>query len=357
MREWMGMPPETEGILVSGGSVGTLTALAAAAHDARRDRDEATGYVQEHTHAAVAKAWRMLGFNPSNLRVLRADPAHRLQAAAVDAARPPRPRGPPAAVRGHRHAPARPSTGSVDALNDLADLAQREGMWFHVDGAYGAPARLTPSPDLLDGIERADSLVLDPHKWLFQPYEIGAVLVRHHTALEQAFALDGAYLRDTSGGVVEFRERGPQLTRSARALKLYLSLQVFGLDAFKAGDPARHRRSPSTPSAARARASSGRSSRPRRSASSASAAPARPTSRPTRWCARAIADGFAAPSTTVLDGPHRRAAVHDQPAHHQSGHRAHDRAPEQLLALRHLNTRHVAPRTSDLRRSDGESGQ
>ena len=113
------------------------------------------------------------------------------------------------------------STGSVDPLNDLADLAQREGLWFHVDGAYGAPARLTPrGADLLAGIERADSLVLDPHKWLFQPYEIGGVLVRHKDLLEHAFALDGAYLRDTKTDFVELRERGPQLTRGARALKL-----------------------------------------------------------------------------------------------------------------------------------------
>ena len=234
LRDWMGMPETTEGVLVSGGSVGTLTALAAAAHHRVDSRDQATAYLQEHTHAAVGKAWRILGFNPSNLRVLRADPSHRLQPAAIEAA-----------LGIDRQAGLQPfaivgsagttSTGSVDPLNDLADLALREGLWFHVDGAYGAPARLTPrGKDLLAGIERADSLVLDPHKWLFQPYEIGAVLTSHAGLLEQAFTLDGAYLRDTKGGVVEFRERGPQLTRGSRALKLYLSLRTFGLDAFKA---------------------------------------------------------------------------------------------------------------------------
>ena len=221
-------------MLVSGGSVGTLTALAAAADARVDDRDRATAYVSEHTHAAIGKAWRMLGFNLANLRVLRADPAYRLQPAAIEAA-----------LRLDREAGLEPfvvigtagttSTGSVDPLADLADLAEREGLWFHVDGAYGAPARLTPGGEaLLTGIERADSLVLDPHKWLFQPYEVGAVLIRHPGLLERAFSLDGAYLRDTKGGVVEFRERGPQLTRSSRALKLWLSLQVFGLDAFKA---------------------------------------------------------------------------------------------------------------------------
>jgi aromatic-L-amino-acid decarboxylase len=234
LRDWMGMPDGTEGVLVSGGSVGTLTALAAAAQARVDDRDQATAYVQEHTHAAFTKAWRTLGFNAANLRVLRADPAHRLQPAAVDVA-----------VRLDREAGLEPfvvvgtagttSTGSVDPLADLAELAEREGLWFHVDGAYGAPARLTPSgKDVLTGIERADSLVLDPHKWLFQPYEVGAVLIRHAGLLERAFTLDGAYLRDSQDGAVQLRERGPQLTRGSRALKLWLSLRVFGLDAFKA---------------------------------------------------------------------------------------------------------------------------
>ena len=230
----MGMPAETEGILVSGGSVGTLTALAAAAHDRAEDRDQATGYVSEHTHAALAKAWRILGFNPANLRVLKADPAYRLQPSPIEAA-----------IHLDREAGLRPfllvgtagttSTGSVDPLDDLAEVA--------VAGGPVVPRRRrlrrTRSPDargkdLLTGIERADSLVLDPHKWLFQPYEIGAVLVRRPGLLRHTFTLDGAYLRDTHTGMVELREYGPQLTRSARALKLWLSLRVFGLDAFKA---------------------------------------------------------------------------------------------------------------------------
>jgi glutamate/tyrosine decarboxylase-like PLP-dependent enzyme len=233
IRGWMGMPESTEGILVSGGSVGTLTALAAAAHERVDNRDEATAYLQEHTHAAITKAWRILGFNPSNLRVLRADPDHRLQPAAIDAAlQLDRESGlEPFAVIGTAGCT---STGSVDPLNDLADLARREGLWFHVDGAYGAPACLVEGTrDLLAGIERADSLVIDPHKWLFQPYEIGAVLVRHKGVLEHTFTIDGAYLRDAKTDFVEFRERGPQLTRGARALKLYLSIRTFGLDAFK----------------------------------------------------------------------------------------------------------------------------
>jgi aromatic-L-amino-acid/L-tryptophan decarboxylase len=126
------------------------------------------------------------------------------------------------------------STGAVDDLTELAALCGRERMWLHVDGAYGAPARLCESGRAaLAGIELADSLVLDAHKWLFQPYEVGCVLVRHAGVLEEAFALDGAYLRDTLGSGVDFRNRGLQLSRGSRALKLWLSLRVFGLDSFR----------------------------------------------------------------------------------------------------------------------------
>ena len=301
LRQWMGMPEQTEGVLVSGGSVGTLTALAAAAHDRAEDRDQATAYVSEHTHAAVAKAWRILGFNPANLRVLKADPSYRLQPSPIEAA-----------IRLDRQAGLRPfalvgtagttSTGSVDPLSDLADIASYEGLWFHVDGAYGAPARLTPrGKDLLTGIERADSLVLDPHKWLFQPYEIGTVLIRHPGLLRHTFTLDGAYLRDTRTGMVELRERGPQLTRSARALKLWLSLRVFGLDAFKqaiehtialaeyAEDELRRRGgwevvSPATLAIVCFKRSG------------------HDDEQTDALVRAAVADGFAAPSTTVLDG-------------------------------------------------------
>ncbi len=233
LRGWMGLPEGSEGVLVSGGSVGTLTALGAAAH-ARitTGRAQATAYVSEHTHSAVARAWRTLGFDPAHLRVLAADERHRLPVHAV--------RG---AVAADRAAGLEPfaivatagttSTGAVDPLHRARRPHPREQLWFHVDGAYGAPSRLV-DPEPLRGIERADSLVLDPHKWLFQPYECGCVLVREPGVLERAFSLDGAYLRDTTSTEVQFRDRSPQLTRGSRALKLWLSLRVFGLDAFRA---------------------------------------------------------------------------------------------------------------------------
>jgi aromatic-L-amino-acid/L-tryptophan decarboxylase len=234
MRDWMGLPEGAEGVLVSGGSVGNLTALAAAAHDrVGMERSRATGYTSEHAHASVARAWRVLGLDPAQLRTLGTDAAGRLTAAAVDEA-----------VASDRRGGLEPfcvaatagttSTGAVDDLTGLAESCRREGLWLHIDGAYGAPARLCePGRVVLDGIELADSLVLDPHKWLFQPYEIGCVLVRRPGLLDAAFALDGAYLRDTVGAGVDLRNRSLQLSRGSRALKMWLSLRVFGLNAFR----------------------------------------------------------------------------------------------------------------------------
>jgi aromatic-L-amino-acid/L-tryptophan decarboxylase len=126
------------------------------------------------------------------------------------------------------------NTGAVDPLDELADLCTEEGLWFHVDGAYGASAALCPAGrEALAGMGRADSLTIDPHKWLFQPYEAGAVLLREPGLLERTFSISGEYLRDTFGGEVNFRDRGIQLTRGVRALKLWLSVEVFGLDAFR----------------------------------------------------------------------------------------------------------------------------
>ena len=240
LAEWMGYPPDAEGILVSGGSVATVTALAAAA-DARLDtrgraRPRATAYASEHAHASLARAWRVLGFAPAHLRLLPADAGGRLAAAAVaDAVAADRAAGlEPFTVLATAGAT---STGSVDELPALADLCEREALWLHADAAYGGPARLCePGRAALAGLERAHSLVLDPHKWLFQPYEAGCVLVREPGVLERAFSMDGAaYLRDVVGDEVNLRNRGLQLSRVERALKLWLSVRVFGLDAFRDG--------------------------------------------------------------------------------------------------------------------------
>src|SRR6202035_771898 len=126
----------------------------------------------------------------------------------------------------------------VDPLADLADVCAAEGLWLHVDAAYGGFAALAPKGrELLAGIERADSVTLDPHKWLFQPMECGSVLVREGARLERTFAIHPDYLDGNethSDGEVNFADRGLQLSRGFRALKVWVSVQTFGLAAFRA---------------------------------------------------------------------------------------------------------------------------
>jgi aromatic-L-amino-acid/L-tryptophan decarboxylase len=219
LRSWCGMPEGTSGVLVSGGSVGSLTALAAA----RESRPSArVAVVSDQTHASVLRALRLLGVET---RMLATDEHFRLSPGRVA----------DAIDDDTLCVVATAGTTNTGAVDPLADLAEVCGdVWLHVDGAYGGPAALVGA---VTGLEHADSLVLDPHKLLFQPYEAGCVLVRHPGALERAFEMFPEYLRDTvaSGEQVNFRERGPQLSRGSRALKLWLSLHAFGLDAFRDG--------------------------------------------------------------------------------------------------------------------------
>jgi len=232
LRGWCGMPEQTAGVLTSGGSLASLTAFAAA-RQARLGGPSGTGvvYVTDQTHASLPRAVALLG---ERTRVLASGAGQRLEPAALRAA-----------VEEDRGDGLQPfcvvatagttSTGAIDPLRELHAASRELGLWLHVDGAYGAPAALTPGgAAALDGLGLADSLVVDPHKWLFQPYEIGCVLVREPGLLERVFSLEGAYLRDTAGGSVNFRDRGPELTRGARGLKLWLSVRTFGLDAFRA---------------------------------------------------------------------------------------------------------------------------
>jgi glutamate/tyrosine decarboxylase-like PLP-dependent enzyme len=193
----------------------------------------AVAYGSELTHRSIDKALRVLGFRPTQFRRLPADVAGRLSPDAVRRA-----------VATDRAAGLNPflivanagttNTGAVDPLAELARLAHDQGLWLHVDGAYGAAAALTArGKAVLDGLGGAHSVVVDPHKWLFQPYEIGAVLVRDMTWLRRAFTMDADYMQDTGAGQgeINFCDHGLQLTRGFRALKLWLTIQVFGMDA------------------------------------------------------------------------------------------------------------------------------
>jgi aromatic-L-amino-acid/L-tryptophan decarboxylase len=217
LRSICGLPEGADGVLVSGGSVASLVALAAAR--TARAPDDGVVYVSSEGHASIPRALRVLGLR---YVVVPARDDGRLAAADVRAAMEADSGTPWCVVA----TAGTTSTGAVDPLEELADL----GLWLHVDGAYGGPAALTGA---VTGLEHADSLVLDPHKWLFQPYEIGCVLMREPGLLERTFSLSGAYLRDTLSDEVNFRDRSVQLTRTSRALKLWLSIRVFGLAAFR----------------------------------------------------------------------------------------------------------------------------
>lgn len=237
LREWCGMPEGAGGVFTSGGSMASLTALAAARHDRLGDDlDGAVAYASDQTHTAIDRALRVLGFGSSQLRRLPSNERYALDPDVLSAW-----------IAEDRASGKRPfcvianagttNTGAVDPLDRLAEVCERERLWLHVDAAYGGPAILTERGrrDLV-GLGAADSLALDPHKWLFQPYEIGCTLVREPRLLAETFAVRPDYLRDTEtdGGEVNFADRSVQLTRSFRALKLWFTIQVFGLDAIRA---------------------------------------------------------------------------------------------------------------------------
>jgi glutamate/tyrosine decarboxylase-like PLP-dependent enzyme len=236
LRQLCGLPETAGGLFVSGGSVATLTALATARHIKLADStQDAVIYCSDQTHSASDRALKLLGFAPHQLRRLPSDAFFCLstdeltRAIAEDRAAGRR----PFCVIGNA---GTTNTGAVDPLSSIADICRAEDLWFHVDAAHGGAAILTEQGHrLLQGLELADSLALDPHKWLFQPYEIGCVLTRQSCWLYETFSVLPEILKDVAGREeeVNFRDYGIQLTRSTRALKLWMSLKVFGLAAFR----------------------------------------------------------------------------------------------------------------------------
>ena len=234
LRRIFGFPLEAGGTFVSGGSVANLSALAVA-RCIRLDGDmqDAVAYCSDQVHFAISRGLRVLGFAPEQLRKIPSDEDFRISLPLLRAA-----------IASDRAAGRKPfcvvasagttNTGAVDPLNALADLCQQEQLWLHVDGAYGAPAILSEKGKrALTGLERVDSLALDAHKWLFQPIECGVVLVRERRWLAETFKEAPEYLKDVEGEGEEtnFMYQGIQLTRQFRALKLWMSFKVFGLDA------------------------------------------------------------------------------------------------------------------------------
>src|SRR5256885_8333600 len=236
LRQICGLPETAGGLFVSGGSMANLTGLAVARNVQLGDRLEgAVAYIGDQSHSSVSRALRVLGLTADQIRIVPAGEDFRMPIGVVGEL-----------IAADRMSGRKPfcvvanagttNTGAVDPLRQLSELCRSEGIWLHVDGAYGAPAilvdRARPS---LDGLDLADSLSLDPHKWLFQSFEAGCLLVRDREQLLKTFQVMPEYLRDTHGGLEEgnFGNYGVQLTRAFRALKLWLSLRTFGLENFR----------------------------------------------------------------------------------------------------------------------------
>jgi aromatic-L-amino-acid decarboxylase len=233
-----GMPAAAGGIFVSGGSIANLTALHAARESrlAAQDRPRAMIYYSDQTHSSIDRALRILGFTAEQIHVVPSTETFVIDVSAL--------RGAIAADRAAGRIPfclisnaGTTNTGAVDPLDRLADLCDEEGLWHHADGAFGAGAIFSAfGRALLAGLGRTDSFSVDPHKWLFQPYPCGCVIVRDQSLLHRAFSIVPEYLADAhvGEGEINYWEFGPELTRPFRALKLWMSLEVFGADAFGA---------------------------------------------------------------------------------------------------------------------------
>jgi aromatic-L-amino-acid decarboxylase len=235
-RRWIGYPDGAGGVLVSGGSAANLSAIACAREIVAGAMSERLVlYVSDQSHSSVARAARQLGFRREQVRVLASDDDYRIRpgdlAAAMDT------------DLGNGKQPllvaaigGSTNTGAVDPLAELADVAHAHGAWLHVDAAYGGFAVLAErGARALAGLAMADSITLDPHKWLQMPIEVGCLMVRESRHLERAFAIVPEYLRDRAGtDRVNFADRGLQLTRTSRAIKIWPGIQTFGLDAYRA---------------------------------------------------------------------------------------------------------------------------
>jgi aromatic-L-amino-acid/L-tryptophan decarboxylase len=244
MAELMGMPEGTSGLLASGGSMANLLGLAAGRHakagfDVRGEGMQGGPllrvYCSTETHSWLTKSLELMGMGRASLCAVAVDSGYRMRVDEVKEA-----------VKADRAVGYRPlcvvgsagtvNTGATDDLEAIADLCAAEDLWFHVDGAFGALAywseKLRP---IMRGMERADSVAFDLHKWGYMPYEIGCVLVRDSEAHRAAFTTGASYLtameRGPVAGGIKFAERTPELSRGFRALKAWMSLKAQGVDS------------------------------------------------------------------------------------------------------------------------------
>ena len=224
------------GIFTSGGSMANLTALATARKvKCGEDFSKAIIYLSDQAHSSNIKAISILGFKKEQIRIIPTDLEFKFSINKLKNA-----------IARDKIEGLKPfclvassgttNTGTIDPLEELAAICKTENIWLHVDGAFGGAVILSKNgKKILKGIDKADSLTIDPHKWLFQPYEIGCLLVRDHKCLSGTFTEKPVYLRDIEGNESEinFYDHGIELTRHFRALKFYMSIKTFGLKAFR----------------------------------------------------------------------------------------------------------------------------
>lgn len=224
------------GIFTSGGSMANLTALVTARKQkCGDDFSKAIIYLTDQTHSSNIKAIRTIGFKKEQIRIIPTDIEFKVSVNKLkNAIAKDKLEGyTPFCLIGTAGAT---NTGTVDPLGEMSKICKKEKIWFHVDAAYGGAAILSKNGNqLLKGIQKADSITVDPHKWFFQPYEMGCLLVRNHKWLSKTFTEKPEYLRDIEGNTSEinFYDHGIQLTRRFRALKFYMSIKTFGLESFR----------------------------------------------------------------------------------------------------------------------------
>lgn len=246
LREIVGLPAGTSGLLVTGGSVSNLVGLtvarsAKAGFDIRQEGLQCsshclTVYASTETHSCIKKGIELLGMGSNALRLIPVNSEYQIDLTALKAA--------VAADRADGKQPimvignaGTVNTGAIDDLQALADYCQQEDLWFHVDGAIGGVATCSPKlKQLFTGIERADSVAIDLHKWMYMPYEIGCAFVRDPQLHRNAFAETPEYLqhadRGLAGGTLWFSDLGIQLSRGFRALKAWMMLKEQGVHKY-----------------------------------------------------------------------------------------------------------------------------
>lgn len=247
IKEIIDYDSNAAGILLSGGSMANLTALATA-RNVTADFDVKTEglqqdknmvmYVSEEVHMSVLKAADILGIGINNIHRVKVDDKFRLDTNDLKTK----------IIEDVNHhmfpfcvvaTAGTVNTGAIDPLEPIADICKQYDLWFHVDAAYGGFAALSPQlKPLLKGITRADSVAIDPHKWLFIPFEAGCVLVKNPSHMKQTFSINAPYVHMTnttsiSNEDVDFSDYGLQLSRQFRALKIWMSLKQYGIEKYK----------------------------------------------------------------------------------------------------------------------------